>query len=80
MLFTRRQDTVEQRQDAAGQYITTGMALVLFGGFALVFAAIMTFVLGLEMRFMDGTSMMITSAIMVALGAWLTQHGKSMAR
>jgi len=65
-----------QAVTAASHYKTSGQALFGFGGFCLLLAALLTYGLELELKYMDGEAMMATSTILVSLGAWMWLQGK----
>lgn len=72
-------DSLETVNMASGHYRTTGIALLSFGGVALVFSSVSSLILRLELPYMDGPAMMVTSAIMVVLGAWLLDTARRLA-
>jgi len=66
----------DPQDDAGGQYSAAGAALIGLGSFALATAFLLTVVLRVELRFIDGRTMAFIGLGFVALGAWMIRHSR----
>lgn len=70
----------EHHQEAAGHYTTSGRALILVGAICLSVGGFLTFLADTDLGFIDGPSMMLFSAGLLAIGVWMASVGKDGAR
>ena len=64
--------------DAGGNYVPSGVALIALGALAVVAAFILTILLRLELRFIDSRTMGFIGLGFIAVGSFMVRHGKSL--
>ena len=68
----------EEEESAGGHYVTAGAALIGLGAVGLLVAIMGTLVWHVELRFIDGRAMGLTSFGFIALGGWMVRRGREL--
>ncbi|MEM1031242.1 MAG: hypothetical protein AAF928_05395 [Myxococcota bacterium] len=67
----------DRDEGPGGHYVTAGGALIGLGALGLIVAVLSTLVFRVDLRFLDGRDMAMTSFGLLTLGGWMVHHGRT---